>query len=224
MLISYRRTGGGHPAFDETLSIETDGSFRMERRVSQGRLGEFAGSLEPDRFEAVSRALRAVDQPVVIAPTRPRVVLELVDCAGGLSSFPLEEKELPPRWLDLRRLLRAMLEDLKQFPAAAVELRLDEAATTATFTVLGDEPVPADLSGTALALALFDEDEEYIDAARIPVPADVTPAPLPPGWTLDVPLPHGLAFDPARTLQVMVDLRLGGAPAQLSYTAGKGWF
>jgi hypothetical protein len=224
MLTSYRRSGGGEPAFDEILSIEPDGSFRMERRVSEGRLGEFAGSLEPSQLDALSTALAAVDEPVVIDPTRPRVILEQVDWAGGSSFFPLEEKDLPSQWGDLRRLLRTLLEDLKQLPTAALELSLDESATTATFAVLGDDPVPADLAGAVLAMSLFDENEEYVDSATVAVPADTPPSPLPPGWKLDVPLHHGLPFDPSKILQVTVDLLLGGDPAQLFYTAGKGWY
>jgi hypothetical protein len=154
----------------------------------------------------------------------PRTVVELVDWAGGSSSFPLEE-ELPPEWERLRDVLQTLVEDLKQFPVAAVEIRLDESGGTATFEVVGSEPVNANLTGAQLALSLYAEDEDYLDSAAVAVPSDLADtSPLPPGWRHEMPLNHGLAFNPNRTLQLSVDFTIDAQECQLLCTAGKGWF
>jgi hypothetical protein len=220
----YLRTGGGKPGFDEELEIETDGVFRMARHVSADRAGTFAGTLDPTQLEALHTALDALGDPLVIDPAMPRTVLELIDWTGGSSSFPLEE-ELPPEWERLREVLQTLVEDLKQFPVAALEIRLGESGDTASFEVVGSEPVNANLNGAQLALSLFAEDEDYLDSATVAVPSDLADtSPLPPGWRHEMPLNHGLVFNPRRTLQLSVDFTIDGQECQLLCTAGKGWF
>jgi hypothetical protein len=220
---TYRRTGGGRPALDEELEIEADGTFRLLRRVSVDRVGTFGGTLDARGQDELRDALAGLGEPVVIRPTRPGVVLELVGWAGGSASFPLED-ELPPQWQRLRELLQSWVEDLKQQPIAALELRLDDSADVAVLTVVGDQPIKVGF-GAAFALSLFGEDEDYLDSATVPVPADlVAIGQLPPGRRHEVPLEHGLPFNPKRTLQVSVDVTIDDRAGRLTSTAGKGWF
>jgi hypothetical protein len=223
-LAKYRRTGGGRPAFREVLEIESDGAFRLVRRVSADRAGTFAGILDATKHDELTAALDALRDPLDIDPSMPRTVLELVDWAGGSASFPLEE-ELPPEWEQARGVLQTLVEELKAFPVAALELRLDESGDTAIFEVVGSEPVNANLTGAQLALSLYAEDEDYLDSATVAVPSDVADtSPLPSGWRRELPLNHGLAFNPKRTLQLTVDFSIDGQDSQLLCTAGKGWF
>jgi hypothetical protein len=223
-LATYRRTGGGAPSFDEELEIEPDGAFRLLRRVSTDRVGTFAGTLDAPRRDQLIAALDALGTPVLIRPDRPGAVLELVDWAGGSASFPLEA-DLPPEWQRLRELLQSLVEDLKQHPVAALEVRLDDAADVAVLSAVGDQPITVDFDGAVFALSLFGEDEDYLDSTAVAVPADLADGgPLPPGWRRDIQLDHGLPFNPKRTLQLSVDLTVEGCESQLTCTAGKGWF
>jgi hypothetical protein len=223
-LVTYRRSGGGRPAFDEELEVEDDGAFRLVRRVSADRAGRFAGMLDPSARERLAAALAKLDDPVEIRPTRPGVVLELVDWAGGSASFPLEE-ELPPPWEAARELLQTLTEDLKTQPVAALEARLDDAAATLVLTAVGAQPSPVDFDGATVAVTLFDEEEEYVDSARPAFPRQGDGGQtLAPGWTVSIPLEHGLPFNPKRTLQLTLDLRIDDRDAQISVVAGKGWF
>lgn len=223
-LAKYWRTGGGAPAFDEVLEIESDGAFGLVRRVSADRAGNFVGTLDGAQLDRLSAALNAVDGPLKVPVSMPRTVLEIVDWTGGSASFPLES-ELPPEWERVREVLQTLVEELKAFPAGALELRLDESGETATFEVVGSEPVNANLAGAQLRLSLFAEDEDYLDSATVAVPSDLAAAGvLPPGWRGDVTFNHGLPFNPKRTLQVSVDFTIDGHDSQLMCTAGKGWF
>jgi hypothetical protein len=223
-LVTYRRTGGGAPAFDEELEVDDDGSFRMVRRVSADRAGTFAGTLDSAAQQELSAALAELGAPLVSTPMRPRVVLELIDWAGGSASFPLED-DLPAEWQRVRDALQNLVEELKQFPVAALEIRLDDAGETAIMSVVGEHEITVSFRNSALALTLFDEDEEYVDSATAALPADLADAaPLPPGWQHEVRLDHGLPFNPKRILQLSVDLDIDGRPSQLSCTGGKGWF
>src|SRR6185312_6540091 len=130
-----------------------------------------------------------------------------------------------PEWQRLRELLQSLMEDLKQQPVAALEIRLDDSADVAVLSVVGDQPITVDFDDAALALSLFGEDEDYLDSATVAMPADLADgSPLPPGWRREVPLGHGLPFNPKRTLQLSVDLTIEGDESQLTCTAGKGWF
>jgi hypothetical protein len=223
-LATYRRSGGGAPPFDEELDVDADGTFRLLRRVSADRAGTFAGTLEAARRDQLSAALDALGAPVVIRPDRAGAVLELVDWTGGSASFPLEV-DVPPEWQRLRELLQSLMEDLKQQPVAALEIRLDDSADVAVLSVVGDQPITVDFDDAALALSLFGEDEDYLDSATVAMPADLADgSPLPPGWRREVRLGHGLPFNPKRTLQLSVDLTIEGDESQLTCTAGKGWF
>jgi hypothetical protein len=222
-LVTYRREGGGHPLLDEELTVEADGAFQMVRRVSVDRVGKFVGELDPEQRQQLSDALEALDELPAMAPGLPPVVMEEIDWAGGSASFPLEH-ELPSPWQAARDVLQGLVEDLKRFPSSALELRLDASGSAATLTVLGYGPVAADLSGAAFAIVLFGPDFEHLGSASVPLGADIDAGPLPAGWRLDIPLLHGLDFDPARTLQVTLEFSLDKHEAQLVSMAGKPWF
>lgn len=224
-LATYRRTGGRRPSLNEQLEIDDEGTFRMERRVSADRAGSFAGTVPDARLDQLRDALPALGEPVVIRPTRPGVVLEVVHWAGGSASFPLEDDEIPQPWLRLRELLHALVEDLKACPVAALDIALSESADTVILSAIGEQAVRVDVGGSVFALSLFGEDEDYLGSAQVAVPGGIGGAePLRPGWRQEVALDHGLAFTPKRTLQLSVDLTIDGRASQLSCTAGKGWF
>jgi hypothetical protein len=224
-LVTYTRTGGDRPRIDEELEIEPDGAFRMVRRVSADRAGTFAGALDATRLEQVQAALDALGEPLVIVPTRHGVVLELVDWAGGAASFPMLEDEIPREWLELREVLQTLAEDLKQDAVSALEIRLDDATETVTLEVVGTEPINVSFDGAKFALSLFDEDEEWLDSASVAAPDDLTgDDPLPVGWKREIALRHKMPFNAKRTLQLSIDLTIDGHDAQLTATAGKGWF
>lgn len=223
-LATYVQSGGGHPTYDEELEIEDDGRFTLTRHVSADRAGRFAGTLSADQLQQVRAALEAVGEPVRITPTRPRTIIEIVEWSGGSASFPLED-DLPDEWEALRQLLQTLVEDLKTDPVSALELRLDDAAGTATFEVLGREPIRIGFDGSSLAVSLFGEDEDFLDSTTVGLPGDLADGDaLPPGWKREIALDHGFEFNPERTLQVSVDLTIDGEDAQLLAVAGKGWF
>jgi hypothetical protein len=223
-LTTYRRDGGGRPYIGEILAVQADGAFRLVRRVSADRAGAFAGALEADELKRVSEALGALHDVLTIDPTMPHVVMEQIEWAGGSSSFPLEH-ELPPEWQQAREVLQGLVEGLKEFPLSALELRLNPTASTATLEVIGTEPLLAAFAGARFSLSLFGEDQDYLDSATVTMPADAqSEGPLPSGWQRTIPLNHGLAFSPKRTLQVTIDFTIDGKDAQLLCTAGRGWF
>lgn len=223
-LATYVRTGGGHPAYDEELQIDDDGTFRLVRHVSAERAGRFTGTLSSAQQHEVRAALDAVGDAIVIRPSRPRVVLEIVEWSGGSASFPLED-DLPAEWEKLRDVLQTLVEDLKADPVSALELRLDDTAETAVLEVIGTEPITVGFDGSSLALSLFGDDEDYLDSATVALPDEVAAGgELPPGWRREIPLAHGLPFSATRTLQVSVDFTIGGDDCQLTAVAGKGWF
>jgi len=59
----------------------------------------------------------------------------------------------------------------------------------------------------------------------VPVPADLAAiGQLLPGWRREVPLDHGLPFNPKRMLQLSLDVAIDDRTGRLTCTAGKGWF
>lgn len=222
---SYRRTGGRRPRLDEELEIEPDGRFRLRRTVAVDRVGRFAGTVPEARWEALRAGLAELTDAGPLATPdadHPSPVYEAIRWDGGEQAWP-DNAPLPDPWLRVRDELRALVDELVDQPVAALELTLAADGTQATLAAVGPEPVALTLS-SVVSLSLFDEQDDYVDAASAGLPDTMSEVDsVPAGWHSEIPLAHRLPFSPARTLRASIECALDGRPAELTAFAGKGW-
>lgn len=228
-LIEYQRSGGRAPANDERLVIEGDGRFVLRRTVGSSRVGSFAGELPAAKLKTLKKQVAEASGEVPEKTTGlgPRV-LERVTTEETAVSFALEQK-LPPKLRALARSLRGLCDSLVEHPVSAVELRLSDDASMVTLSAAGAKTVPANFSDASLSYSLFGEQEEFLTSGAAQLPDELRATDrVEPGWSVEVPIPSGLEFNPKRTLQVLFTFRLQGddkirRECQLSGVAGKGW-
>jgi hypothetical protein len=228
MLAEYRRGGGRPPRDDESLEVETDGSYVLRRTVGGERVGHFAGEIPKRGLTALKRLVEAAedldDRPTGLPPH----VTESVSTARADITMGVHAKASSPAAKLVKR-LRQLVDDLTDEAVAAVELRVAADGSGITLASVGTEPVEVDFSAASLSFTLFGAREELLTEGDIAGPEGAgTKTRLEPGWTARSPIDLDDAFNPRRTLDVKVDFDLYDASgamrrARLRAIAGKGW-
>ena len=226
-LVTYRRSGGPRPRSDELLEIGEAGAATLRRVVSARAAGEFADNLSESAVKRLAKAVDAVDGASVTlkAPGRPPYETEEVTTGAGTFRFHLSQK-LPKPVAALADRLREISEDLLDHPMAGIEVVA--APPTVRLSAVGSSPCEVNWNGSP-TYDLFGEDEGLLKSGELSVDLPGGPTEVAPGWSIEIPLPNDLDFNPKCTLQVRVTFAMKyndgtWRDAQITAVAGKGWF
>jgi hypothetical protein len=198
-MISLTRTGGMRPPrFDERLDIADDGTFQMWRSVSTATLpatpiGRFAGYLSGAQRTLLDEASRGAtgegSREWSLLPDSPVDRLQL---DGVTATLGIHENG-DGAWAAPIRLVRQLLVDLTDSPAAAIALEGDSAR--AALVHRGGNPLRVDLSNLSVravhwrgsdSQATWATDASYSTGEVI----------AEPGWRLALPLDTGFELQP----------------------------
>jgi hypothetical protein len=215
VIAAYQRTGHGVPSDDESLEIEDDGSFELRRTNGSPVAGVFAGTVPADRLTALRAAAEAATgAPAGEAAPPPsgRTIEYVATEEDGISI--VSGSTPPPAWDELATVLRHLVLDLVDQPTAAVGAELVEGGRRLVLRQLGPEPVEADPDRATLSLEAVDESGQQLGAwstSLADLVGDVPEAKgdgtdsweRPPGWSLEIDLPHDLPPGRVRGTLVM---------------------
>ncbi len=204
MIAAYQRTGHGPLSDNESLEVDDDGSFRLRRTAGSSVAGAFAGTVPADRLAALRAAAAAAsEEPSGDPPPPPagRTIEYLATADDGIAlvggSTP------PPRWSELADVLRHLVLDLVDQPAAAVGAELVDGGRRLVVRQLGTDAVEADPESATISLEVVDEVGQRVGTWEAPLGDLLPEAGDPegdedddweraPGWFLEVELPHDL--------------------------------
>lgn len=230
MIAAYKRTGHGHLADNESLEVDGDGTFRLRRTTGSSVAGAFAGTMPADRLAALQAAAAGVaDEPGGDPPPSGRTIEYLATAEHGIAlgsgSTP------PPSWIELASVLRHLVLDLVDQPAAAVGAELVDGGHRLVIRQLGPEAIEVDPDSASISLEAIDEAGQRVGAWEAQL-ADLLPEvgdpegdgdddwERPPGWFLDVELPHDLPPGRVRgTLEIWIKTGDGSCTAALHLEA-----
>lgn len=204
MIAAYQRTGRGRPSDDESLEVDDDGSFRLRRTSGSAVAGTFAGTVPPDRLEALrAAAAAAADEPVGDPPAPPsgRTIEYLATEEHGLAV--VSGSTPPPKWAELATVLRRLVLDLVDQPESAVAAELGTGGRRLVLRQLGPEAVEVDPDSASISLEAVDEAgqrlgtwerelADVLDEVGDPEGDGSDSWERAPGWSLEVELPHDL--------------------------------
>lgn len=229
MNLRYARMGGPEPPDDEVLEIRNDGEFTLRRVNGFGRAGDFAGRLPAEGIDELERlATAAADEPAPqsggLAPHR---VMETLQAGDHEWEFAREWEDDGPLG-QLAAFARGLTEELTDEPVSALVFSISEDGTVVTLEAVGESAIEADFGEAEASYSLFGEDQDFLGSGTLDWDLPDR-GELAPGWTTELPLPGELEFNPERTLQVRLNFRMKYGDgiwrdAQITATAGKGWF
>lgn len=226
MIAAYQRTGRGRPSDDESLEVDDDGSFRLRRTSGSPVAGTFAGTVPAPRLtELRAAAAAAAEEPPGDPPSPPsgQTIEYLATAEHGVAI--VSGSSPPPRWADLATVLRRLVLDLVDQPAAAVAADLVDGGRRLVVRQLGPEAVEADPDSASISLEAVDEAGQRLGTWEAQLGDLLEEVGEPegdrdsweraPGWSLEVELPHDLPASRVRGTLV-IWIKAGGK----SSTAG----
>lgn len=204
MIAAYQRTGHGRPADDESLEVDDDGSFRLRRTNGSSVAGAFAGAVPGDRLATLqAAAAAAAEEPPGDPPPPPsgRTIEYLATAEHGIAI--VRGSTPPPMWAELADVLRRLVLDLVDQPAAAVGAELVDGGRRLVVRQLGPEAVETDPGTASISLEALDEAGQQLGTWEAQLADLLTEVDDPegdgddtweraPGWSLEVELPHDL--------------------------------
>lgn len=233
-LVRFERFGGRRPpADDELLVVEADGTFALRRTVGTDRAGDFAGRLSADDLAALLEELGAAEkEPTVSAAAPEGAVFERV-AWEGVTATVHQGWTAPPDWRVVDR-LRSLCDSGTSDPVAAIAIAVPPGATALHLEVVGTGELEVDVRNLEVDVEAVAWPNtglgRWTGAGAELVPEEPEPAweltpdgpkagglGRAPGWSVDVPLPHGLPLADAHELRV--ELRVWIARAGSGRTA-----
>jgi hypothetical protein len=190
-ILTYVRAGGSPPRDDESLEVDADGNFRLRRTIGTTRVGEFGGTLPPSEAAALRQAAAGLDD--VPAPDEtddartPGAPTESIETISG-AIVVASDAEQPAAIAALFDTVRALTDDLVEFPLAAIELTARRTPPGASLRSVGATAATVDLASLTTLATVTDADGRTLQTWSSPPSTVRAPEPAAEGWTRDLAL------------------------------------